>query len=168
MVTENIEERLVKLEHTTRRYRIVLTSLGLVIVACAAVCLGLGSVGRALAQKTGEASRTIRANEFVLEDENGHTRAMLRMTASGPMLALYDEGFNPHIVLQAAKGGSALILMDENGKPRISLNANVTAGPGLALRDGDGVYRVIVANTVESGPGITLYNRKASRIWGAP
>jgi hypothetical protein len=55
-------------------------------------------------------ANTIRANEFVLEDANGKTRA--RLTAD--------------------KEGTGLILFDANGKPRAMLSV-VNAGPGLSL-----------------------------------
>jgi len=41
-----------------------------------------------------DAPKVIRANEFILEDENGVTRAVLSALKDGPNLVLYDEKGN--------------------------------------------------------------------------
>lgn len=73
------------------------------------------SVPKAEAQGAAD-GRTVRANRFVLEDENGKPRAGLSAAKNGPILYLSDETGKPRAVLGVAKEGAALSLFDDNGK----------------------------------------------------
>jgi len=58
----------------------------------------------------------IRANRFVLEDENGKSRAELLTTKLGSALKLSDEAGNRRAMLFVDKDGPRLSLCDEKGK----------------------------------------------------
>ena len=61
--------------------------------------------------------KVIRANQFVLEDDNGKTRAVLDVGKDGvPGLYLYDDNGTPRAMLGVSKGGSVLALCDKNGR----------------------------------------------------
>ena len=67
------------------------------------------------------AQKVVRANEFVLEDENG------KMQAS----------------LSVIKEATILVLLDHNGKVRVSLSVDKD-GPGLFLSDDSDRMRVVL------------------------
>ena len=133
----------------------------------AAACLGItlawaffGQAARfattpAQGTTTAPALREVRANAFILVDEKGKTRAVLRMTEKGPVvpaipfLGLFDETGRVRAGIQTRKFGggnvvydeSTLFLCDENGQKQVSLDVN-TGGAGLNLSDENGVTRV--------------------------
>jgi hypothetical protein len=87
--------------------------------------------------KPGEPESEVRANRFVLEDENGKLRAMLNVTKEGAALVLFDEKGDLRATLGALKGGPGLDLFDENGEFRAGLNVR-QEGPKLGLFDKNG------------------------------
>jgi hypothetical protein len=85
-------------------------------------------------------TKEIRANKFVLEDENGKIRAELYAAKDkGGGLSLYDENGKLRAVLGAGKEGTALVLMDDKPVARIALGAGTNKDePSLSLRDEKG------------------------------
>jgi len=59
--------------------------------------------------------KVVRANQFVLADENGETRAELTVKNAGPELSLWDENGKLRNVLMVGENGPSLTLFDENG-----------------------------------------------------
>ena len=120
------EERLEKLEKELMRGRRfncwLLAGLGLVIVVW--VVGWAFRPGTATAQPAGAAAREVRACRFILEDENGKTRAWLEVNKDGPILSLFDEKDKPRAILKVDKTGPGLGLSDENGKPRVILSVD--------------------------------------------
>lgn len=188
MVTGTTEERLEKLERTTRRYRLVLAGIGIVVLAGAVIWVVIETAGRAQAQKPSEAGKVIRAREFILEDEKGETRATLDMVAGapslslvggegkggvaltatpyGPTLVLVDGKGEMRVMLAVTEGAPMLWLYDKNGKRRAGLTV-IEDGQGLVLQDEKGQARAglfVSAN----GPGLNLYDEKGNAIWRAP
>ena len=176
METQSMEERLGRLEEklsrTERRYRFVLASLGTAVITSVVIWVALGTAGRAQAQKPTEATKVIRAKGFILEDENGKTRAQLSMNELGPGLVLYDENGNGLAVLYTFKLSffdekrevrarllvtgreSVLDLFDEKGVCRTGLRFGY-AGPGLWLYDEKGEARSVL-NAGGRGPMLSL------------
>jgi len=77
----------------------------------------LGRVKEVLARSQVKGTaKEIRANSFVLEDENGKPRAGLHMTKYGPSLALNDEKGVARAALNMAKYGPGLMLFGPDGK----------------------------------------------------
>jgi hypothetical protein len=92
----------------------------------------------------------VRAQQFLLVDENGKRRAGLTVNQMGAGLFFLDENGKPRAMLgmedKAAPGlifgmedkaGPALLLADENGKPRAWLSVSKD-GPGMGLLDANG------------------------------
>lgn len=141
------EERLDKLEkelaRAKRRNRRLLVLAGLAAGAFALVRIAAAAANKVEAQGDGVAT-VIRANAFVLVDENGKTRAAVALS----------------------KTGSGFLLYDENGKTRAVLAVDKD-GPGLALADEDGKSRATLA-VVKDGPGLVLYDKNGKAEWQAP
>lgn len=144
MVAGTTEERLEKLERTTRRYRLVLAGLGIAVLACAVIWVVTGTAGSTQAQRPVEAGKVIRANAFVLEDENGKVRATLTGDEDGPVLWLQDEKTKVRAMLIMPEGELALCLTNEQGEVRVGLGVSKDRG------------------------WLNLYDEKGKVIWRAP
>lgn len=170
METESLEDRLrtleAKLARAERRFRLVLASLGIAILACAVSWTVIGITGRAQAQKPGETGKVIRASKFILEDENGRTRATLGVTEDGPSLGLYDETGKNRAALRVVSNGTALCVIGENGKTGATLFVG-EQGPGLGLYDEDGKTRAALT-VLKDGPGLVLADEMGKTVWRAP
>ena len=142
MATGTTEERLEKLERTTRRYRLVLAGLGTVVLACV-IWVGLGT-----------ARKDIRAREFIVEDKKGDVRIGLGVAETGPRLIMFDEKGQARIGLVVTEAGPVLELVDEKGKLRAQ------AGVGTAEQDGK-----LITFTESS---LRLFNGDGTLTWSAP
>ena len=60
--------------------------------------------------------KAIRANDFVLEDEDGTPRVLLAVGKKGLLLALVDENGQVRATLGVGTSGRGLFLFDETGK----------------------------------------------------
>ena len=102
-------------------------------------------------------AKEIRANCFILEDENGKRRALLGMGMGGPSLMLLDENGKSRALLAASKDGLELSMYDENGENRAKL---IVAKDVLALglRDENNKLRAMLAVLKDIGPGLSLYD----------
>ena len=130
--------------------------------------------------------KVIRANGFVLEDENGKMRATLAMTEDGPKLSLSDENGRTHAALRVAKEMPSLSLHDVEGKERASLmvgklgpyltlydendvlRADLSVGndsSSLSLSDDNGEERVVLG--IFDEPNLVLFDENDELIWAA-
>ena len=114
----------------------------------------------------GAAVNEVRANMFILEDENGQTRAMLSVTAGRPGLDLYDEKDRLRAILSVVKDGPMLSLINENGEARASLGV-LAPGSGLGLFDEAGEIRAGMY-VAKDGPSLALRDAAGKMIWSAP
>ena len=93
------EERLEKLERELlaekRRNRWLLAVVGLGVVGVALAWTLATTTATAQAQGANTGPKVIRANQFILEDETGKTRARLGVDQDGPGLTLIDETGKP-------------------------------------------------------------------------
>jgi hypothetical protein len=88
--------------------------------------------------------KEVRANRFVLEDENGKTRVTLGMDGDTPELILFGENENLRLSICAGEDGPGLILYGDKGEFRLGIC------------------------TGENGPGLVLFNERGEAIWEAP
>jgi hypothetical protein len=141
-------------EDENGKVQVVLAAVGLAL----GVWILAGTLGPATAGAPGggAAAKVIRANSFVVEDENGKVQVVLAATKDGPRLGLYDESGKGRVTIDATKDGAVLRLCDENGKGRVMLAA-LKDGPTLNLFDENGKTRAML-NTSKDGPGLTLYD----------
>ena len=157
MATESLEDRVKRLE---RRYRFVLGSIGLAVLAGAMVWVVAG------ATSCTQAGKVIRVRELILEDEKGMPRAMLTVTEAGPGLKLSDEKGNPRAGLGVTEAGPGLVLFNKNSETHLVLFV-VAAGPGLVLFDENGMSCATLA-MAKDGPRLRLSDEKGKVIWSAP
>ena len=121
--------------------------------------------------------KVVRANQFVLADENGETRATLSIGRHGPELSLWDENGLGRAQLTVRNDGPVLGLWDENGTGRAELIVK-NAGPILILSDKNGKTRAeLGVSGTESRDGttaqhsestLTLFNPEGRVIWQSP
>jgi hypothetical protein len=112
--------------------------------------------------------KVIRANQFVLEDENGKTRAVLDVGKDGvPGLYLYDDNGTPRAMLGVGNYGSVLALCDKNGKTLVSLTVS-NDGSSLRLSDDKGKPRVRLTVGNDGVPGLALLYENGVNIWSKP
>jgi len=144
MATESLEERVKQLE---RRYRLMLSGIGLVVIACATIWVMTTTAGRAQAQPSTEAQQDVlAAREFTLVDLNGTVRAWLYMDidADEPTLRLFDGQGNGCAWVSVSEAGPMLSLYGKNGTRRVAL----------------GVF--------EDGSGLRLWDKSGNQTWKAP
>lgn len=127
------EERLEKLEHELKE-----TKAGLTAVKCRnRWMLGGGTLlilGCLTIAATPGGNRTIRANGFVVEDENGKCRAMISATQSSAALMLFDGNGKVRAQMNVTTNGPGLFMTDERDKLRAQINVGKD-GPGLCMTD---------------------------------
>ena len=142
------EERLEKLESELARAkrgnrRMVLAGVGLLLGMFALLVAGRSVTSIALGQEKAADKTVIRANEFILLDEQGRKRATLRMDPNGPTLRMSRENGKDYFVLSGSQDGGALLMVDQNGQVRLTLGVN-EEGPGLGMFDKKGKSRVVL------------------------
>ena len=116
----------------------------------------------------GTEPKVIRANQFVLEDEHGKTRAVLDVAKDGvPGLYLYDDQGTPRVMLGVSNHGSVLALCDTSGKTLVSLTVG-NDGSSLRLSDDHGKTRVKVGVGTDGVPGLALLYENGVKIWSKP
>jgi len=159
------DERMEKMERQLARMR----WLNRCLIAYIVLSLGVWFIERTFTAETawmGSGIKEIRANVFILEDENGEPRAMLCMDKNGPGLDLCDENGTIRAILsmrglslydendkpRAGLDGSGLSLWDKNGDVILSLDKD---GPRLVLRDENGKSGAVLA-MLKDGPGLSL------------
>ena len=153
-------EREVRREKRRNRWLLAAVGLGLMGVILAWTLANTATTAQA------QGSKVIRANQFLLEDENGKPRASLFLHSDGPVLALLDENGKPRATLAAAKAGLALSLHDEMSRTRAALRLDKD-GPvvSLACENGTTCLRLSVN---KDGPRLVLWDEHGKAIWTEP
>ena len=155
MDREDLSERVAKLELTARRYRAVLTCVGVTTLTILAGLAAMEVTGRALAQKPESTKKTIRANQIDLVDSNGNHRGGMAVTPDGAALfALSDANGLTRFQVYVNNDGPVLNLADENRQIRVVL------GPGKTEQAGK--------LTTYTESSIRLFDGSGSMIWSAP
>jgi hypothetical protein len=112
------DERLEKLERelsrARTRFRWLVVGAGLCAMSVA-VIYAFQQVTLKPRPSATEASKEVRANNFVLEDTNGKPRAVLGLAKKMPLLCLYDEREKPRATLALLADGPHIVLRDEKG-----------------------------------------------------
>jgi hypothetical protein len=128
-IEERLENMEGELERMKRRNRWLLGAILLVAGVLIVSVVLETTASRARAQAGGTA-KVIRANGFVLEDENGKPRAALGVGKSAPAsLILFDENGKMRVFLAVGKEGASLTLGDEKGQARFAAGWTVTVTP---------------------------------------
>ena len=110
-----IEDRFEKLEKelagVKRRHRWLLTGAGLI-----AAGIGLAWLLTRTTADAAAAPKEIRANSFIVVDENNKPRVMLMVNKNGTALVMLDEHDKPRIGMGVTRDGPGLNMYDEDGK----------------------------------------------------
>jgi hypothetical protein len=148
---QGILERLQNLERQNQRLRRALAFA--VILVCSFACLAMAA----------KRARSVQANEFVLKDSDGTTRAALRMGSTGPRLLFYDENGEAVRALMGVLGsGPALGLYDKGGKTRVSL-AVASNGANLTFNDADEKLRAELGLSGDT-PNLMFFNADGTPV----
>ena len=195
------EERLGRLEQELARAkrlnRRLLALIGSALVLFVITWAATHATRPAQAQDAANAQKVIRANSFIVEDENGKPRATLGMNDGVAMLALYDENGKTRVTLDAkpalnltggngrllasllsSEDGPAFLLFDQAGNGSgVQLRA-AKVGPSMNLSDENGRIRAVVGNAStisEEGrttpyptSSVILLGTEGNVIWQAP
>jgi hypothetical protein len=177
------DERLEKMEGQLARVR----WFNRILIAGIVLLLGAWLILKSFGPETAWAQsgvEGIRANKFVLEDENGKVRATLAMTEDGPMLSLSDENGRTRAALRVADGRPSLSLHDVGGNERAclmvgmlgpyltmyddndKLRADLSVGEdssSLSLSDDNGNERAVIG--IFDEPGFVLFDENGELIW---
>ncbi|NIA08179.1 MAG: hypothetical protein GWP14_11195 [Actinobacteria bacterium] len=152
------EERLEKLELELARTkrnsrRLILGGMGLFLGLSALLVAGRTTTSTVYAQEKTNDKTVIRANAFILLDEQGRERGALSMYSFGPALTLLDEKNKTRAVLSVGKEGPNLSLADEKGKPRVFLAMDEKGmGLGMFAEQGNSLTLAVI----KDGPGLNL------------
>jgi hypothetical protein len=165
-VSQTLDDRVAKLERQNRR----LGAAVLVVVVLLAVVL----VRRG--QPSPPAGEVVRAQQFVVVDALGRTRAMLGLDHplapdhSPVRLALYNEAQRSSAILYLADAFAGLTIKTGAGEGERSTNlfANPSEGAGIGL--GTGLRRSAVRITADTAaaPGLVLQNPAGAVVFKAP
>lgn len=162
------DERLEKLERelsrARTRFRWLVVGAGLCVMSVA-VIYAFGQYQTTFtprAPRATEASKELRATNFVLEDANGKPRASLGMDEDGVVLRLRYENGNIGAALCLHDEKMVLSLSDNNGKQRavlgVSLNMSI-----LSLYDEKEEARATLA-VLADGPHLVLRDEKGKPL----
>jgi hypothetical protein len=120
------------------------------------------------AQGANTGPNVIRANQFILEDDKGTTRAVLDVDKDGePGLYLYDDKGTPRVIMGVGAHGSVLALCDMNGKTLVSLAVS-NDGSSMRLSDERGKPRLRLTVGNDGVPGLALLYENGVNIWSKP
>ena len=168
---ESVRRRLVELERSHRRLRVV--ALAGPALFGALLLLGLGSdqVVRAtslqILDAQGKPRILLSADAGLgLLDAEGRPRAVLSVDGDGPALALYGETSRNGVILDVRHDGPALTLRDPQGQNRAVLTV-LAEGPGLILADDKGTTRAALVQRNDTAE-IALMKADGRSLWRAP
>ncbi|MCP4589779.1 MAG: hypothetical protein GY842_03465 [bacterium] len=123
----SIEDRLVALERTNRRYRHATMALGLILLAVASLGAGPGDFVRDV----------VRAKRFVVVDDTGHRLVEMLEHGGAGVVTTYDRNGKPLVVLSSEYGArgysGAISTHNTPGDNLITLGLSESEHPVLAI-----------------------------------
>jgi hypothetical protein len=166
-----LQRRLAALERcaaASRRAAAVWRGVAVIAIAAAAV---VASGSAATHAQPANVAAVVEARQFVLRDADGRARAILRMDADGPVLAMHHEEGKASVRVAATKTGGSLLFRDARGLPRAALGLIGDRGhPQLGLQDENarGVVTVGWVQNIDEGPLVRVHdeNGKPRAVFG--
>ena len=166
MTTANRLEKLeLALTAAKRGNRRLLAVVALAVMGCCLVLAWPVFMPSAQAQGV-DAGRIIRARAFIVEDENGKTRAMLNVNDSGPALIMVDAKGMPRVGLTVRNNRASLDLLDAAGEIRAMLVV-LEEGPVLSIDDENGEACAIL-RVDKNGPRLTMFDKRGKVLLTSP
>jgi hypothetical protein len=146
---DSLEQRVERLERQNRRFRWFLLTLPVL-----ALVLG------AEVQKAVWKGKTVVAEEFILADADGKTRALLNLQKDGPHFFLLDNDGKVRVNLAADSEGNcpALFLINAEGKSLATLRRLQDGSPVLALFANDEKPVLIAGRNKDNGVGFVEWH----------
>ena len=158
---ELLQRRLAALERgaaASRRAAAVWRGVAVLAIAVAVV---VASGSAATHAQPANVAAVVEARQFVLRDADGRARAILRMDADGPVLAMHHEEGKASVRVAATKTGGSLLFRDARGLPRAALGLIGDRGhPQLGLQDENarGVVTVGWVQNIDEGPLVRVHD----------
>lgn len=122
------------------------------------------------AQKVPQNRKAIRAEQFILVDEQGNDRAVLLTVDGHAFLSIADKNKQPRITLGVAADGSpSLNLLGKDKKPRVILDVTPdNATTRLNLYDKGGSAAFVLSIEANGESGLALMDKNKAILWSAP
>jgi hypothetical protein len=147
---EEVLSRLERLERQNRRFRIA--GALLVVLFAVAFLTGAAQTGR----------HTLTANEFILQDDQGRTRADLSISSKSVALIFLDESGRKQMSLETGAHGHAWLALGEGAVGARYVLAGTTRDEWATISDGGlflagkGTTRVVISTSGPSSPSIEV------------
>jgi len=128
----------------------------------ASILVVLGGLSMAAARDNQE----VRANRFVVTDEQGRIRIVLDAPKTGPEVRLLDENGKCRAELQENLLGTSFVLDDWNGNERVDIGEYRNGEAGLTLSDQRSFHH---AKFIEDkiSPKLILSDENGRNIWSS-
>ncbi|MFQ5896989.1 MAG: hypothetical protein ACE5JN_01900 [Candidatus Methylomirabilia bacterium] len=166
-----LTNRLGRLERENRWWRIL-----------GSAAVGVLALGLLMGATAGKVSKEIRAERFVLVDENDKMLAELStlsrmqglrgpepLVADLSRLILYDRDTNPRAALGVGLDGSPHLLLYGSGETvQGRLMVLASGAPALSLFDSDKGLRAVLRLGTGGSPRLVLADKHGKIIWKAP
>jgi cytoskeletal protein RodZ len=112
----------------------------------------------------------VAAEQFVLVDKSGKTRAALEFKVDGsPALTLHDtHGRTRASIFLGADGAPSIVFYDAAGKRRLEVALKTDGAAGVGLYDRTGGGRAELAISESGGPALCLFGPDGRRITKLP
>ena len=149
----NIEQRLAKLERTSRYWRFTAVALGLTLVAITAM---------GLADDAEQVPDVIRARRFEVVNEQGTPQVILSQHEQlGGAIGTYNpQGERVVLISLNATGvGGVINTFDGKGGELVSIGTTEDGAGAVSTFDGKGWELVRIGATVDGEGSISTYNR---------
>lgn len=125
-------------------------------------CVITGAESKAQSPRRSKAERVIRANRFLVEDENGKPRVTLTVSKDGPKLILMDK--KPRATLGVNKDGPVLDMLDENGKTSVMMSVTKDAQMLIMMDENDKIRAGLSMSKDETKLGLYDENGKVEFV----
>lgn len=109
----------------------------------------------------------IKAQKFIVVDDNGKSRASLEIIKGVPSLNLSDKNGKLGISLTIIENEPSLDIYDDNEKHRVSLGV-IEGMPTLALIDKNEKPRAVLSIIEDDSGDLAMFNPDGKAVWRAP
>jgi len=128
----------------------------------------------------GEVPKVIKAQQFLVVDQDGNVRANLGASERETHLSLLDEKNQTRVLLSVHEGNPALILLHNDASTLgVPMTLFTKVGPSIQLYDSENQLRtalgsIYLKNTgtgsteIRAPSSLVLFDEKGNVVWSAP